>query len=153
MKVALFHGRGVISALIRWQTRAARYSHAAIVDDDGTVYEAWQGAGVRRLPALAPGDGVTLFEIDGIREVQKARVRQYWINHIANGTRYDYVGVLRFVTRRRKGDDSKLFCSEAVFNSLKAANIELFARTEGWEVSPDLLSRAPLLREAGGKVS
>jgi hypothetical protein len=44
--VLLFRGKGVISTLIRWQTRG-EYSHAALLMPDGMIVESWQGAGVR----------------------------------------------------------------------------------------------------------
>ena len=45
--IALFRGRGLISALIRWQTRG-RYSHAAIIQHGRVIIEAWAGKGVRK---------------------------------------------------------------------------------------------------------
>ena len=38
----------------------------------------------------------------------------------------------------------KWFCSELVFQAFKEALVDLLARTEGWEVSPQILARTPL---------
>lgn len=147
MYVLLFRGKGLISTLIRWQTRG-EYSHAAlqIEHPDGGIYESWQGAGVRRLKNLKSWENVDRYEVRSITSDQIHAVRYFMDQQ--RGKKYDYVGVLRFVTRRRRGDNEKWFCSELVFEALKSAKIPLFVRTEGWEVSPDMLKRSPRLASA-----
>jgi hypothetical protein len=147
IKILLFHGRGVLSALIRWQTRS-EYSHAAIMLDDGRIIEAWQGAGVRALARLKRGtQGIDAFEITA--PFNLAAVLGFLDAVLADNDGYDYLGVLRFVSRRRTKDNRKWFCSELVFAAIQAGGLNLFERTQAWEVSPGLLARSPLLRQVG----
>lgn len=163
MKVLLFQGRGMLSRLIRWQQRT-RWSHAAIMIDSGlwnpplppinpveriyakepVIIEAWQGAGVRQTK-LDSRDGVEAFEVDGLTDAHREKVVQFLKYQIGKG--YDYLGVLRFVSRNRGSRLHKWFCSELVYAALESAGINLFKRTEAWEVSPGLLARSPLLRK------
>jgi len=142
VRVALFRGRGIISAIIRWQTWSD-YSHAAIVMPDGSLIEAWhRGPGVRR---KYPKDlkGVSIFEVDGLTEHQSKVVENFAIKQI--GVKYDYFGVFRFMSRRNV-DNKRWFCSELVYAAFLEADINLLSRlTLPSRVSPGLLSRSPLL--------
>lgn len=143
VRVALFRGKGIISALIRWQTWS-KYSHAAIVMPDGYIVEAWHtGPGVRRkLPSST--DGVDIFNIQGLTEDQSAIAEKFALDQI--GTKYDYFGVFRFLNRRKVGDNGRWFCSELVYAALKNAGVHLLSPdTEPSRVSPGLLGRSPLL--------
>lgn len=145
LRVLLFHGRGLISALIRWQTRS-EYSHAAIMLDDGSIIEAWQGAGVRKLPGLKRGtEGIDAFELT--QPCNHLAVLEFLDTVLVDNHGYDYLGVFRFVTRRRAKQNKKWFCSELVFAAIQAGGLNLFERTEPWEVSPGLLARSPYLRQ------
>ena len=141
--VVLFRGQGLISALIRWQTRG-EFSHAALLID-GDLYEAWQGVGVRIKRAwLQPTDGsVVLFDVMATSS-ESAAIYRYCQRQLGKG--YDYLGVLRFITRNRSGDQRRLFCSELVFDAFKAAEHDLFNECQGWEVPPDRLKWSPLLK-------
>lgn len=139
-RLLLFHGKGIISALVRFQTRGA-YSHAALLLPDGeTIIEAWQGAGVRKRK-VTNWEGIDKFKIN-------ARVD--WDVAIAFaekqiGKPYDYVSVLRFVSRRRGKDDSKWFCSEICFESILAGGCALLRTDEPWRISPWHLALSPLI--------
>ena len=144
LRVLLFHGRGLISTLIRWQTRS-QYSHAAIQLNDGSIIEAWQGAGVRKLPGFTRGtEGIDAFEITA--PYNHLAVLEFLDSVLVDNDGYDYFGVLRFVSRRRARDNKKWFCSELVFAAIQAGGLNLFERTQPWEVSPGLLARSPYLR-------
>lgn len=144
LRVLLFHGHGLISALIRWQTRSD-YSHAAIQLDDGSIIEAWQGAGVRKLPGLKRGiEGIDAFEITA--PYDHLAVLEFLDSVLVDNDGYDYWSVVRFVSRRRAKQNKKWFCSELVFAAIQAAGLNLFQRTHPWEVSPGLLARSPHLR-------
>lgn len=154
MKILLFHGRGIISWLIRFQTRGD-YSHAAVMLRDGRIIEAWQGSGkhlwlnngVRELPGPKYGtQGIDVFDIQGITEEQEARMHDWFLAQV--GKKYDFLGVIRFVTREKRGDVKKFFCSELVFEGCLQAKIELMARTKSWEVPPDWLKRSTLLKKS-----
>lgn len=143
LRVAMFRGRGILSALIRWQTWSS-YSHAAIVLPDGYIVEAWhRGPGVRR-KLLKSTKGVDVFNVKGLTEEQSAVAEKFAMDQI--GQKYDYFGVLRFLNRRKVGDNGKWFCSELVYAAFKAAGVHLLSKdTQPNMVSPGLLSRSPLL--------
>jgi len=149
MRIALYQGTSLISRLIRWQTRS-RYSHAAWLADNGDVIEAWQPC-VRLVHSLSeqhtPGTVVDLFEF--IEPLTKLRAERIWRLAMKTlGTPYDYVSVLRFISRRssRERWEAKLFCSELVFGNCWDVGVELLARTEAYRVPPDWIARSPLLR-------
>lgn len=146
MKVLLFHGRGLLSALIRWQTRGL-YSHAAFYDEStDTVYEAWQGKGVRARKGIAPGPGVHMFEMEGLIATQAQRIREFCETHVAAKTGYSYIGVLRFVTRRKVDEPDRVFCSEFIIRGAAAADFWLFSRlAEPHWISPTHLAWSPKL--------
>lgn len=141
LDIALFRGRGLLSAAIRWQT-ASQYSHAAVVLPDGKIIEAWQGEGVR-ITTLDSVQGVDFFKV-WLTSTQRDEVLRFLAGQIGMG--YDYLGVLRFLTRFRGAPDNRWFCSELVFAAFLHAGVPLLARTEAHEVSPGMLSRSTLLR-------
>ena len=149
MRIALYQGKCWISRAIRWQTRSL-YSHAAFLARDGTVIEAWQPC-VRLVQSLSaqhsPGTVVDIF--DFVQPLSQEEDEQLWKLAMADrGIPYDYVGVLRFISRRPEDERSndRLFCSEQVFSRCKEIGRSLLERTEAWRVPPDWISRSPLLR-------
>lgn len=143
LRVGLFRGRGLISAAIRWQTWS-EYSHAALVLPDLRIIEAWQGFGAGvRLTSLENWEGVRFFGVQGLTPSQSA-VAHRWAEAQC-GKPYDYLGVLRFMSRRTSSANHRWFCSELVFEAFMRAGLPLLARTPSSRVSPGLLSRSPLL--------
>lgn len=145
MKILLFRGRGVLSQLIRWQQRT-EFSHAAVLLYDLEIIEAWQGKGVQR-KKLTSLENIMVLECPGMTQQQEFDVYSFLMSQAGCG--YDYLGVLRFVSRRRNTTNSEWFCSELVYAAFLSAGIQLLARSEPWEVSPGLLARSPLLVESG----
>lgn len=143
VRVALFRGRGILSALIRWQTWS-NYSHAALVLPDGSIVEAWhRGPGVRK-KQLTDMKGVDIFSVKGLTAEQSKIAKGFALDQI--GQKYDYFGVLRFLNRRKVSDNGKWFCSELVYAAFKEAGVHLLSKdTDPSRVSPGLLSRSPLL--------
>ena len=141
-KVLLFHGRGVISSLIRWQTRG-QYSHAAFLLPDGQILESWQGDGVR-LKTLSDYRGIDVYEIPGMTPAQWAIAIEWALAQV--GKKYDYWSIIRFVSRRKLPANDKLFCSELLFAACALAGYNLFERIEASAVSPSLLAITPLIR-------
>jgi uncharacterized protein YycO len=139
--IALFRGRGVVSTLIRWQTRSV-YSHAALVLPDGRIVEAWQGDGVR-VKRLDDWSHVDRFEVADMTDEQWIAALDFALRQVGQG--YDYWAIMRFVSRRHMPDNDRWFCSELVFAALEAAGVRLFERIEAWAVSPGLLAIAPRL--------
>jgi len=142
-RILLFHGRGLISALIRWQTRG-QFSHAAILCPNGDVLESWQGTGVRET-RVSPGNGVTRFRVPYATAAQWAQVETFCRMEI--GRKYDYLAIARFVSRRHMGENDRWFCSELVFSAFVFAGIRLLSRIDASQVSPQLLSLSPMLTE------
>lgn len=145
MKLLLFKGRGIISRLIRWQTRS-KYSHAAILVDEesSTIIESWQGAGVRS-KKITDWRDIEVFNVDLQGEHKEAAVLMFLIDQV--GKHYDYSGVIRFVSRRKppRADNQKWFCSELVFAAFQYAGVNLLERIDAAAVSPGLLALSPKL--------
>lgn len=145
-KVLLFKGRGLVSRLIRWQTNG-KYSHAAIQLGDGRIIEAWhKPAKVRVRPPLKDWSNVEAFTVEGMTEDRWQKATEFLEAQL--GKKYDFGGVMRFVTRWRKKQDDKWFCSELVFQAIKESGVDLLARIECSQVSPTVLSFSPLLHPA-----
>lgn len=142
-RVLLFRGRGIISALIRWQTRSV-YSHAALLMPDGKIIESWQGEGVRT-KQLTDWSNIDQFEVVGMTSEQWIDAIEFARLQIGRG--YDYLGVIRFISRRSMPANGRWFCSELVFMALRVAGVDLLARIEAGEVSPGVLALSPLLKE------
>lgn len=142
-KILLFSGRGLVSKLIRWQTNG-KYSHAAIQLPSGKIIEAWHNpAKVRLRGPLQDWSNVEAFDVEGITADQWHDAVEWLQKQI--GKKYDFGGVLRFVTRWRKDQDEKWFCSELVFQALREAGVNLLERVQASQVSPTVLSFSPLL--------
>lgn len=146
-RILLFKGRGIVSTLIRWQTRS-EYSHAAILLPDGTIIEAWQGAGVRR-KIISDWTDVDSFMVTAMTPAQWASAIDFAAQQIGKG--YDYKGVIRFLSRQSLKLDSRWFCSELVFAALERAGVAVLSRVDASEVSPAMLSLSPLLISKSGR--
>lgn len=143
MKVLLFRGRGLISTLIRWQTRSRQFSHAALLFDDGALFEAWQGKGVWQT-TLKSKENVTFFEfVTPLSDEQKRKARKLAESFVGAG--YDYTGVLRFVSRRIKDTVDRQFCSEFVMRVCAGIGADLL-RLEPERAAPETLSFSTVIR-------
>lgn len=143
-KILLFRGRGFISWLIRWQTRS-EYSHAALMLPDGSIIEAWMTKGVRQ-HWLKDWIDVDVFSVHGMTPEQWARAINYARAQI--GKKYDWLAVIRFLSRFRQPPNDRWFCSELVFQAIEIAGIRLLRYVRAGEVSPGLLARSPFLSDA-----
>lgn len=136
--ILLFRGRGWVSRLIRWQTNGD-YSHAAIQYPDGTIIEAWHAPPkVRKRPPLKDWSNVEAFAVEGLTAEGAERGR-IWLDKQL-GKPYDFGGVGRFLTRWRKKQDDKWFCSELAFEWARQCGVTLLYRCELSQVSPTVLS-------------
>ena len=145
--ILLFKGRGIVSTLIRWQSRG-KYSHAALLMPDGRIVESWQGDGVR-VKTLTDWEDIDAFTIPDMPGAAWDDAIQFALDQVGKG--YDYKGVARFVSRRRHYDDiEKWFCSELVFAALESVGFAPFHRIEPWAISPGMLCVSPMLAEIKG---
>lgn len=143
--VLLFRGKGLLSLAIRWQTRG-KYSHVAILLPDGRVIEAWPGQGVRlRQMSAEDWDDVDVFRVKGMTEAQWRVAIDYL--HSRLGAKYDWWGVIRFISRRHMPDNDHEFCSEVAFDAIALGGVRLLERITGDEVSPQMFSLSPVLEE------
>ena len=154
MRIALVKGTGLICRFIRWQTRS-EFSHAAILDSNGVVYEA-ATTGVRSWRAISTDDEgiyaalkrkfgaeLEILNVETTPDQERAVLQFLWRQL---SKRYDFTMVFRFLTREQEARSStnKWFCSELVFAAFQKAGINLLERIEPWEVSPGLLAYSPL---------
>jgi uncharacterized protein YycO len=151
VRIFLCKGRTFVSKLIEWQTRSP-YSHCAVYYA-GWVYEAREFKGVRTWHAPDRPEELeklmqSKFDIFDVptTPAQDAIILEFLRGQI--GKRYDYLSVLRFLTREKAARESSTswFCSELVFAAFLQAGIALLARSQPWEVSPGLLARSPSLK-------
>jgi uncharacterized protein YycO len=147
MKILLYKGTSLISRLIRFQTRSV-YSHAAVLLDDGTVYEAWQTGGVRRIATPfeghSKGTEIDVYEIPELTQASQWAVKAFIKQHL--GEKYDFSSVARFVSRRDTNEDNgKWFCSELVLRAFEAAGYPLLHAVAGM-MSPRDVGISPLIR-------
>ena len=143
MQIALQQNNRILSKTIRFCTRG-KYSHAAIVFNDGTVIETRPFRNVREYKNLAEanckGEIIDLFDVDASPS-QERIVRKFLRNQI--GKKYDYWSVFGFVfhtTEESRKSHGKWFCSELVFASVKKAGITLLQNIPAWEIPPTFLS-------------
>ena len=148
-QILLFKGQGMISRLIRWQTNG-EYSHVAIQLPDGQILEAWhKPAKVRLREPLEDWTNVEAFDVEGMTEKQWEKAIAWAKQQV--GKKYDFGGVMRFVTRWRKPQDESWFCSELVFQAIQEGGVRLLDRIHCSQVSPTVLSFSPLLKPAKSK--
>ena len=152
MRFGLVRGRTpVISDANRWLTRSV-YSHANIVFDDGTVYEA-EAEGFVKSASLSVHNGgcqVDLLEYKvPLTEFEEAIARAQCEAML--GELYDYQAILGFLERSNFSPPSsarKLICSEADFLVSVALGLErvLLERIRPEEVAPEHINISPLTK-------
>jgi uncharacterized protein YycO len=144
MQILLHHGTGIINSLIRWQTRS-HYAHASVLlhDDDNVIVQSLPGKGVH-VTRLSPHDwrGVDRFHVVTSKAFE-AVASQFLLSQV--GRKYDYSGVIRFLTREKSVNNQRWFCSELVYAAFSAAGLPLLNCREAYKVSPALLALSPYL--------
>lgn len=146
MKLVFFQSRNVLSRLIRWWTRGA-WSHVGVLDErDEVIFESFAGKGVVAVDAKRrlAGACFALYEpVRDLTEAERDALRRWLRKQLGKG--YDYRGLARFVTRRVRGDDERLFCSEYVAEAFGRIGRPL-SRAHPWLISPEELSRSTEIR-------
>lgn len=133
IRIALFKGSGLISKAIQWQTRS-EYSHVGIVVIDTNnalkpiLYEAYHVGGVRSdrniYKIIANGEKINLFKLETpIIEKRVENIENFLKSKVGN--KYDFVSVMRFVSRRKAKDNDNYFCSELVVDALRAGEVNI----------------------------
>ncbi len=129
-----------MAAIIRFFSRS-KYSHVSLAFKNGDLYEAVPFKGCRK-SRLKSTEGVSAMMFKHGATVDSALVKSYLETEL--GTRYDYCGVVSFLCGL-KPSSKRMFCSEYVFNALRAGGVELQERTEGRLLRPDQLAMSPIL--------
>lgn len=108
------------------------------------MLEAWPGKGVHERPFWSDTTGIDFFRVPHLRDtlpLEFAGVLRVYL-----GRRYDYIGVLRFLLRRKRRAGAKSrFCSELLFEAARSCGCPLLRGVEPVQVSPGLLSYSPKL--------
>lgn len=145
--IGLYKGNSALSRAIQFKTWSP-YSHAAWIEEDGSVIEAWQVGGVTKGRYDTRHNNGTIIDIFDVEmtDDQTGTVREFLRSQI--GKPYDWPGIFGFVTRRAESVDAaqrKWFCSELVFAACLFAGVELLSRIPACKVYPGLLCYSPLL--------
>lgn len=144
-RVALFRGTGIISSLIKIQTRGC-WSHAALLvpGSHNDILESREFKGVRE-HTLDEADkkNIDWFAIPSMPGEDYQRAIDAFRAQL--GMPYDYWSVARFISKRPARENGKWFCSEIVHKTLADAGTRLLARIPSAEVSPAHLGISPLL--------
>lgn len=151
--IAFYKGTSAMSRLIR-SVNWGEYSHVAWLDPDhGDVVEAWTDGGVRQVESLSERHTaetvVDLFTVPLMTRQERDMIRQFLHGQI--GKKYDWSGILHFVTRRPEHprDQQAWFCSELIFAAFLFARLELLARIPAYKVFPSLMVYSPILVHIG----
>lgn len=143
MRILQYQGLSLMSRAIRWQTRSA-YSHTALELDDGSVIEAWT-SGVRHTKTPwtdhKKGTVVDFYEIKA--EFDSAFAESWLRSQI--GKKYDFQGIVRFMTRRDHPENDSWFCSELALTALDKAGVSLLHLPSA-HASPRDVGISPLLK-------
>jgi len=151
IKILQYKGTGWVSRAIRFQTRSV-YSHTGILfESDGKVFEAWHTGGKRWWHGSVrvldkPKDGhdpdtqIDVFRIEGY--VDESKARAYAESML--GRRYDFLSVLRFVTRKKAPDNTAVFCTEYALDIISDGDLDLL-RGNHAHMSPRDMGISPLL--------
>lgn len=144
MILAFSRGKGLWSAIIRWQTWS-KYSHVAAVTPDA-VYDAMPFKGVRKRKFWSDISDIDFFVVTGAYRNLTA------VNFIEDqiGKGYDWFGVLRFIPRWRKSNN-RWFCSELIYEAMRRAGLTMLRDIPASKVSPGLLSQSPYLTQISGE--
>jgi hypothetical protein len=166
MLLLFYRGTSLVSRVIKGFTWS-KYSHVSIVPSDGfhlelnkakymaecRLFEAWhkgEPSGVVRRRGIhdahKKGTRIDVFGVEAT--VKIAAVLAFLESQV--GKRYDFRGVLGFVSRRDGAQaQDKWFCSELAFAAVQAGGVDLLRDIEPHRVSPGLLSKSPLLKQVG----
>ena len=127
--------------------------------DTCPVWEAWgvlnpfsrEKSGVLKRTGIdeghTPGTKIELFRIEAPVRIPEAEIVRDLDAIVAAGTKYDYVGLLRYKFRIDRDNASRMVCSELVHSVLSRRGIYLIQRRKPHKTAPGDLYISPLLKE------
>jgi hypothetical protein len=127
--------------------------------DTCPVWEAWgvlnpfsrEPSGVLRRTGIneghTPGTKIELFRINAPVRIPEAELVSDLDAIVAAGTKYDYVGLLRYRFRIDSDNPARMICSELVHHVLTGRGIYLIQRRKPHQAAPGDLYISPLLKE------
>jgi uncharacterized protein YycO len=141
-RLLIFSGRGPVSLAIRWVTRGP-YSHVALLgpEESDTIYESWQGAGVRK-KRIDDWEDIHVFKIPLMTDEMWEKAINWFVTQL--GRKYDYKAIGGFLSRRAQKANGKWICSEIGFDAIRRGGLSLL-NAEAWKVSPNILAFSPLI--------
>lgn len=148
LRIVFFKGKGLLSALIRWQTRG-KFSHVGLAFPDNAFFESWTGSGkklwrnggvAKKLNWQPEGDE-TIATV-ALDDAQMQRARAFCESNLGRG--YDFRSVIRFLTRIKPASNDKFFCSELVMDVLRHAGVDPLNAPSS-VISPAVLWFAPVV--------
>jgi uncharacterized protein YycO len=142
IELLFYKPANLIGKLVCWQTRS-QFCHVAVHFEDCTVIEALYKDGVikRNYDKDKDTDCITLRIC--VDKTAEESIHCWLENQV--GKPYDYLAILRFLSRRKMYSNNRWFCSELAYEAFQQAGVNLLKHTQPWEVSPGLLLRSPLL--------
>ncbi len=123
------------------------------------VWEAWgvlnpfsrEPSGVLRRTGIneghTPGTKIELFRIECPGHIPEEEIFRDLDEIVAAGTKYDYVGLLRYRFRIDRDNPDKMICSKLVHHVLSRRGIQLIRRREPHKTAPGDLYISPLLKQ------
>ena len=143
IKFLFYKPKNICGYLISWQTRG-KYSHVSCLLNNKIIIESIEKNGVieRNINGLDLLADIYILNIC-IQQEKIENIQKWLLNQV--GKKYDWLAILRFLSRRKMQNNNKWFCSELCYCALLENGISLLNNTECWEVSPTLLSRSPIL--------
>lgn len=110
----------------------SHWSHVAILDDEGYIYDSTLISGVRRIHFNEWREHYR--ELDFTIFPVKDRKLVYEFLNSQVGKRYDTLGIFSFILRKNYENKNKWFCSELVAHALGV-------KYKPWRLSPQFLSQ------------
>ena len=147
IKILQFQGVSLISRLIRFQTRS-KYSHTALLTSNDTVIEAWHKGGVQEVesPSTLHTAGTVVDVFDFTWKVDAEAIEEFARKQI--GCRYDFLAILRFLSRRSYAENDRWFCSELIASACERAGSSL-VNLPASQVSPRDIAASVKLKYVG----
>lgn len=158
MILSLYHGISPISRIIRRATRSD-VSHVAMTDEwTGETWEAWHvadegrwfGGHFRKIPSPwaghDPATAVDFYSVDGMTPAIHAAIRATCEQWARDRVPYDYMAILRFLTRSTRGETAdRLMCSESTVIAFERAGLPILNAPPS-RVAPCHILWSPLCR-------